>query len=190
LLGQFMQKSVWAFAVVETVHLIALAALGGSLILVHLGMLGILRRITVRKLASGLFPIVFGGLIVMIVTGILMVSEEALKCFYSPAFPIKMLALGVTVVIYFPLFAAQTRINVDPGPWWQKVAATLSLLSWLTVGLAGRAIAFCSRHRMTPHHEGIQIVPLAVGRPAQVRPLAPCLLLVSWSGSHSGRGQT
>ena len=44
-LGQYMQKSAWAFAVVETAHLIALAALGGSLILVHLGMLGILRRL-------------------------------------------------------------------------------------------------------------------------------------------------
>ena len=51
-----------AGAVVETVHLTALAALGGSLILHHLGMLGIHRRISVRKLAPGLFPIVFGGL--------------------------------------------------------------------------------------------------------------------------------
>ena len=77
---------------------------------------------------------------VMMVTGVLMVSEEALKCYYSPAFRIKMLALGVASVIYFPLLAVQTRINTDREPWWEKAAAALSLLSWLTVGLAGRAI--------------------------------------------------
>ena len=139
-LGQYMQTSVWAFAVVETIHLIALAALGGSLLLMHLGLLGLLRQIPIRKLASALFPIVLSSLIAMVVTGVLMVSEEALKCYFSPAFRVKMLALAVAVVIYFPLLAIRTWATEDRIPWWFRAGATFSLLSWLAVGLAGRAI--------------------------------------------------
>lgn len=36
-------------------------------------------------------------------TGVLMVSEEALKCYYSPAFRAKMAALAVALVNYIPV---------------------------------------------------------------------------------------
>ena len=43
-LGQVMQTSKWGFALVETVHLIALAVLGGSVLLVDLRLLGVVLK--------------------------------------------------------------------------------------------------------------------------------------------------
>ncbi|SRR6266567_1464338 len=141
-LGLYMQKSVWTFAIVETVHLVALASLGGSVLTIELTTLGLIRKTPAREIASGLRPIVLTSLAVMVATGILMLSDEALKCYYSPAFRAKMLALGIAVLIFFPLRAIQIRTTRDHSPWWLKTGAALSLLSWLSVGLAGRAIGF------------------------------------------------
>ncbi|WP_109488580.1 DUF6644 family protein [Occallatibacter savannae] len=139
-LGQFMQKSVWAFAVAETVHLIALASLGGALLVIHLSFLFAWKRTEPQKLASGLLPIVLISLIGMVMTGVLMVSEEALKCYYSPAFRAKMAALVISIVLYFTITAIQKSTSSIQTPWWVRAGAAISLLSWLSVGLAGRAI--------------------------------------------------
>jgi len=39
-LGQYMQTSKWGFAIVETVHLLALAILGGAVLIVDLRLIG------------------------------------------------------------------------------------------------------------------------------------------------------
>ena len=43
-LGRTMQNSKWGFALVETVHLLAIAALGGSVLLVDLRLLGVILK--------------------------------------------------------------------------------------------------------------------------------------------------
>jgi hypothetical protein len=138
--GLYMQRSTWAFAVVETVHLIALAAVGGAVLAIQLTTLGVIRRIQLSKLAMGLFPAMIGCLAVLIVTGVLMVSEESLKCYYSQAFRAKMLALALAIIVFIPLHAIQAKSTRERAPWWLKVGSAVSLLLWLSVGLAGRAI--------------------------------------------------
>jgi len=140
--GLYMQRSSWAFAVAETVHLIALATLGGTVLVVHLTTLGLIRRVPIAKLATELFPATIGSLAVLLVTGVLMVSEEALKCYYSQGFRAKMLALGLAIVVFIPLHAIQAKTTRESAPWWLKVGAAVSLLLWISVGLAGRAIGF------------------------------------------------
>ncbi|MGA2728446.1 MAG: DUF6644 family protein [Terracidiphilus sp.] len=140
--GVYMQQSQWAFAVVETTHLLGLAALGGSLIVVSLRALGLLARIASRQLARELLPIAILSFVAIAVSGVLMVSGEALKCYYSPAFRAKMAALAIALIISLPVYFEQIRHRDERLPWWHRVGAALSLLSWLSVGIAGRAIGF------------------------------------------------
>jgi hypothetical protein len=139
--GLYMQQSGWAFPVVETIHLFALAVLGGAVLTVNLTTLGAICRVPVPRLAAGLFPVTLGSLVVLIVTGVFMLSDEALKCYYSEAFRAKMLALGLALVVFFPLHTLEVRIQRSP-PWWLRIGAAISMLLWLSVGLAGRAIGF------------------------------------------------
>lgn len=141
-LGQYMQASRWAFAMVEAVHLLGLAILGGVVLIVDLRLLGlILKGESARTVSRGLSKVLLSSLVVMIVTGIALVSEEALKCYSSPAFRWKMALLAAAVLFYFTLHrAALLRTEKNDTNVWSRVTAIISLTLWLGVGVAGRAI--------------------------------------------------
>src|ERR1700691_5649637 len=127
----WVRDSKWGFAVVEMVHLVALAGLGGAVLLADLGVLGVgLRR---RDLTRQLSPVFVWSLAGMVLSGALLIAAEPMKCYYHPAFRLKMVLLGLAVVFAFTV----RRRAVE-----SKLAAVLSLSLWLSVGLAGRAIGF------------------------------------------------
>jgi hypothetical protein len=70
-----------------------------------------------------------------------MLSEEAGKCYYSPAFRWKMALLAAAVTFYFTLHRrALLRTGAGVPDLWSRAAAVISLTLWLGVGVAGRAI--------------------------------------------------
>ena len=141
-LGHAMQTSKWDFALVEMVHLLALALLGGSVLVVDLRLLGIvLKGESARLIGRDLSRVLIGSLIVMILTGIALLSEEAGKCYFSPAFRWKMALLAAAVLFYFTLHR-RALLHTDFGVpnLWSRAAAVVSLTLWLGIGIAGRAI--------------------------------------------------
>jgi hypothetical protein len=141
-LGHAMQASQWDFAIVEMVHLLALAVLGGSVLIVDLRLLGvILKRESARDIGRDIGRLLLGSLTVMVLSGIALLSEEAGKCFYSPAFRCKMALLAAAILFYFTLHRkALLRTGSGKPNIWARAAAVVSLLLWLGVGIAGRAI--------------------------------------------------
>jgi hypothetical protein len=141
-LGQYMQASRWGFAVMEAVHLLGLAILGGVILIVDLRLLGlVLTGESARTVSRGLSKMLLGSMLLMLVTGIALVSEEALKCYSSPAFRWKMVLLGAAILFYLTLHrAALLRTEKHDVNLWSRVAAVISLTLWLGVGVAGRAI--------------------------------------------------
>ncbi len=137
-----MQASKWDFALVEMVHLLALAILGGSVLIVDLRLLGvILKGESTCLIGRDLSRMLLGSLSVMIVSGIALLSEEAGKCYYSPAFRWKMALLAAVVTFYFTLHRrALLHTGAGTPNLWSRIAAIISLTLWLGVGIAGRAI--------------------------------------------------
>jgi hypothetical protein len=135
-----MRDSKWAFPIVEMAHLLSLAILGGTVLLVNLGLLGIrFRREENPSFARELWPLFLGSLATMILSGVVLLSAEAIKCYYHPAFRLKMAILALAVVFSF---TAHRRVVQAPASIWSRPAAVVSLMLWLGVGLAGRAIGF------------------------------------------------
>lgn len=141
-LGHAMQTSRWGFAVVEMVHLLGLALLGGSVLIVDLRLLGvILKDESAIIINRGVSRLLLCSLTVMVLSGMALLSEEAGKCYYSPAFRCKMALLATAVVFYFTLHRqAILRVQSGKPALWPRIAAAVSLLLWLGVGVAGRAI--------------------------------------------------
>jgi hypothetical protein len=134
-----VRDSKWGFAVVEMVHLLALAALGGTVLVVDLGILGIgFRRRTPGRMERELAPIFVASLIAMVLSGTLLVGAEAMKCYYHPAFRLKMVLFAAAVLFHFTIY----RTALGSPSIWSKIWAVASLTLWLAVGLAGRAIGF------------------------------------------------
>jgi hypothetical protein len=143
-LSQAISTSTWAFAVIESVHLLALSLIGGAVLIVDLRLLGLgLRRQAVRDIAREAQPWLVGSLIVMLVTGVLLFLSEPVKCYFSTPFRIKMLCLLLGTIW---AFTVRRKVAVaDEGrvrPIWMKVVALVSLTLWFGVGAGGRWIGF------------------------------------------------
>jgi hypothetical protein len=143
-LSQAISTSTWAFAVIESVHLLALSLIGGAVLIVDLRLLGLgLRRQAVGDIAREAQPWLVGSLIVMLVTGVLLFLSEPVKCYFSTPFRIKMLCLLLGTIW---AFTVRRKVAVaDEGrvrPIWMKVVALVSLALWFGVGAGGRWIGF------------------------------------------------
>ncbi len=141
--GAAIRASTWVFAFIEVFHLLGLTLLLGTVVLVDLRLCGYgLRRQSMAEVASDALPWMLAGMVVTMGSGSLLFVSEAMKCYGSPPFFVKMGLLFTALVFTFTLHRKLTKRSTPPPPVWGKVAAGLSLFLWFGVGLAGRAIAF------------------------------------------------
>jgi hypothetical protein len=140
--GHVIRDSAWLFPFVEVFHLLALGLLGGTLVLINLRLLGIrFGTSSTSELARELRPWMFGSIVVMLLSGFLLFSTEAVKMYGNWAFQLKMtfllLALLFTLTIHRKVIDAQRT-----GAGVRALTALVSLLLWLGVGLGGRALGY------------------------------------------------
>lgn len=141
--GSWFKHAQWFFAIDETFHIMALGMLIGTLVIVDLRLLGFgMRRQSVSQLAGFLGPWTLLGVASMIVTGIPLFMSEAVKLSASSPFFYKMIFLVCAVTLHFTLHRKAIASSPMKGSGLGKFAACLSLICWLGVALAGRAIAF------------------------------------------------
>lgn len=142
-LGTAIRDSAWLFPVVETVHLFGLALLGGAVLLVDLRLLGVgLRDRSPGFLVTQSKPWLIAALVMLIGTGIPLFLSEAIKCYFSTAFWVKMGGLAAALVF---TFAVRNRIapRLDSAEVWPaRLLGVASISLWLTVAAAGRWIGF------------------------------------------------
>ena len=145
MLGQTIRDSQWLFPAIESVHLIALAAIGGAVLVLDLRMLGVgIRHRSVAEVAREAQPWLIASLIVMVLTGVSLFLSEAIKCYYSQAFWVKMTALPIAAVFALTVRrrVAGSRGRADLARSCAERVALISLMLWFTVGAAGRWIGF------------------------------------------------
>ena len=144
-LGTVIRDSLWQFAAIEAVHLLALAVIGGAVLIVDLRLLGwTLRRQPVKQIARDAEPFLLASLATMLVTGyLLMASLAASKYYVNLAFQLKMVFLFLAILFTFTvrrwlIYKDDSQIN----PIAAKLVALVSVLLWSGVGIMGRGIGF------------------------------------------------
>jgi hypothetical protein len=141
-ISMMIRDSTWAFALIEVFHLFGLTLLLGTLTVVNLRLFGWgLGGYPLKLVALDAFPWTLLGMTVSIASGILLFLSEAMKCYASAPFFLKMGLLGAALLFTFTFHRYLTRTDA-PSPAASKCAACLSVILWFGVGLAGRAIAF------------------------------------------------
>jgi hypothetical protein len=143
-IGEAIRNSQWLFPVIESVHLLALVLIAGAVLVVDMRLLGLgLRRQPVALLARDAQPWLIGGLMVMLPTGILLFLAEAIKCYYSPAFAVKMTSLLLALIFTFTVRRKVAMADERPAtPLWSRLVAVVSVALWSGVGIGGRWIGF------------------------------------------------
>jgi hypothetical protein len=142
-LALWIKGATWVFAIIETIHIIGLTLLLGTIVIVDFRLLGLgMRKQTVGELAGELSPWTSLGLVLMILTGIPMFVSEAVRLYSSGPFYIKMAFLLLAVSFHFTLHRKAIASWTKENAWRGRIAACVSLTCWLGVALAGRVIAF------------------------------------------------
>jgi len=142
-LGRFIVESNWLFPVIESVHLIALAVLGGTVVIVDMRLLGLgLKHRSVSEVAREARPWMILAVTVMIATGLPLFLSEPIKCYYSPAFWVKMWTLAAALLYTFTIRTRVTRSERVQNTARQFLVGALSIALWFTVAAAGRWIGF------------------------------------------------
>jgi hypothetical protein len=147
-LGAGIRESIWWFPLLNMFHLLAMAVAAGTVVWVDLRLLGAgLKRAPVSRVAGQLLPWTWGGFIVLLVTGGLLIVSEAEMLYDNAAFRIKLLLLivaGLNVLIFhttiYRSVAAWDSAPVAPAR--ARIAGAVSLACWLGLIAAGRVIPY------------------------------------------------
>lgn len=141
--GQAIRDSRILFPIIETVHLLALTILLGTVIVLNLRLLGAgLWNQPMPEVARWLAPLTFWGLLAMLATGSLLFCSEALKCYESPPFLVKMVALLLAIVFHWTVFRPTVNAPAEAARPRRIATAMVSMTLWFGVAVAGRAIGF------------------------------------------------
>jgi len=133
-IGEGIRESRWLFPAIESVHLLGLAVIGGSVLTVNLSLLGLgLGRRSAAQLWHDTRPWFAGSLAMMLGSGL----------YYHRAFWVKMSALLLSLV--FTATVQRPTALADPDRVTllrSRAVGLVSLLLWFLVGAAGRWIGF------------------------------------------------
>ena len=143
-LGVFMKDLPATFAIVEAVHLMGLALLGGTVFAQDLRLLNVIMRDVpsnvVTEQGHRWFKV---GLWILVLTGVPMLAGVATKCYHNPFYWTKMIALALGVLFVFTL--KQPLLRADHAtlkPATLKLMALASMSLWFLVAASGRWIGF------------------------------------------------
>jgi hypothetical protein len=148
--GADVRNSDWLFPVIESLHMLGIVLLVGATGLFDLRLLGRgpFRQQPASQVARQVMPWVWGSFAGMFITGSLMFTSEATRCYQSWCFRAKMVLLlmaGLNAFIF--QFGAYRQVaNWDEAarkpPAGARVAAWTSLVLWVVIVFAGRGIAY------------------------------------------------
>jgi hypothetical protein len=142
-IGAAIRNSTWLFPVVESIHLLGLALLGGAVLMVDMRLLGLgLRAQPISQLSRDARPWLILGLLVSLPTGFLLFMSEAVKCYYHGAFWAKMIFLALALLFTFTIKRRVALAEAPMGWVASRLIALVSITLWTGVGLGGRWIGF------------------------------------------------
>jgi hypothetical protein len=147
-LSIFLQESSWAFPTIESIHVLALTMVVGTISIVDLRLLGLAStKRRVSELSRLVLPCTWGAFALALTTGSLMVISQPTSYYDNDAFRTKMLLLlaaGINMLI-FQSFTYQSIAEWDRDarvPLAGRIAGAVSLTCWLCVVFFGRRIGF------------------------------------------------
>lgn len=139
-LGQTIRESTWLFPAIESTHLLALALLGGSILIMSLSILGWGLSTPVAELYKSAHRYLNTAVVALLVTGVLLGISEPVKLYGREAFWVKMIALAMALVITYCAFNPLVRRGAS-GLRLRGVTV-VTIAAWLVVAMAGRWIGF------------------------------------------------
>jgi uncharacterized membrane protein len=146
--GQYLASSEWAFPTLETIHVIALVTVFGTIAIMDLRLIGLTSKDTpVTAMSRETLWLTWGAFVLALMTGSLLFVSKATSYTINPYFLAKMgliVLAGINMMV-FHILTWKTVAQWDSSPkvpTMAKVAGFSSLALWITIVFCGRVIGF------------------------------------------------
>jgi hypothetical protein len=148
LVSRVIQTTGWIIPTLQTIHILAIAIVFSSAVLVDLRIWRLFDRdLPLKDVARRFLPVIWPVLLVLLISGALLIIGEPRRALQNFTFYLKMALLASAVLV---TAALQWSLSVDPDFWDKqrsrrvagKALATASILIWGAIIFAGRWIAY------------------------------------------------
>jgi hypothetical protein len=145
-LSHTIQTAGWIIPALQVIHILCVAVVFSSAILVDLRIWRLLQRdVPMPEVARRFLPAIWP--VLLIITGSLLIVGEPRRSLLNSTFYLKMALLAVAIMLTAGL---QRSISSSPTFWDKdrrrraagRFAATVSILVWCSILFAGRWIAY------------------------------------------------
>ena len=146
-LGHLMRTAgVWTYGAVNLVHILGIATLFGSVLVLDLRLLGAWRRVPLAALEAPALTLAACGFALAVLSGVALITTNATEYLGNPFLPIKFTAIGlglanVIIVQFLPAWRARAAGAQADRLALQVVGGT-SLACWTVAVAAGRMIGY------------------------------------------------
>jgi hypothetical protein len=144
-----LQSTYWVVPVLQSLHIVMIGVVFVSVLAVAARVLGWFRAdVALAVVWQRFAPFLWGGVIVMAATGLLLVVTEPARELMSVSFRLKMLLLAVGVVAALAFGRRVAAGAGAPGggtslpPAGLRLAAVATVVLWLAIIVLGRFIAY------------------------------------------------
>jgi len=147
-LSHEIQTAGWIIPGLQTIHILGIAILFFSAVIVDLRLWGVLQSdARLGDIARRFLPVIWPTLLVLLITGSFLIIGEPRRSLLNTTFYLKMMllvfALVVTAVLQWSLWVAPDFWETGRGRRIAaRFAATLSIVLWCCIIFAGRWIAY------------------------------------------------
>ena len=142
-LGQGLRGSLWLYPLVNLAHVLGVALLFGTVVLLDLRLLGLWRAIPLAAFAGPVIPVAASGFGLALASGVGLVSVKAVEYAANPFLYVKFGAVALAAANAAALHGSLAwRTRGDAMRPRFAVAGALSLACWLAAVAAGRMIAY------------------------------------------------
>ena len=162
-LAESIREGLYWFPFLESIHVIGLALVFGTILVIDLRLLGLASsNRTFNRVASDILKWTWTGFAITVITGSLMFITNATVYFHNVLFQSKMalIALSGVNMQVFELTARRSVKTWDrdaSAPPAGKIVATVSLVFWMSVIVLGRWVGFTTTRITTPVDQEINI---------------------------------
>ena len=143
-LHSMMQTNEWAVPAVQVVHILAIAAVFSSSLVLALRtahVSGI--DWSPARWAQRLNAWVGAGLVILLLSGTLLIIGEPDRSLLTTPFQLKMMLLLAAIAVFLALGYRLRRLDPpDRATWVERVLAALLVLLWVAIIACGRWIAY------------------------------------------------
>jgi hypothetical protein len=149
-LSQQFQNHLWIVPTSQAIHIVCICVVFTSALMINMRLLGVgVSGRSISQLTGNLVPWMWGGLAVLLFTGIVQTIAEPVRQFVTPVFWAKMVMI-IVVAAMTALFAGKVRANAarwyasGTRPAGARAFAIASSILWIAIIACGRFIAYTS----------------------------------------------